>query len=116
MTRTLTLALLSTLVLSSCSAVDRVLPRGNAASAVALPFRATLSRSPDDRRNFAVSVNAPGATLDEVRESARFPATRYCLETYGGSPVDWVIDPATGDWAVIRTEGGLSVAGRCVAR
>ena len=42
-------------------------------------------------------MKAPGASLDDVRESARFEVTRYCLSTYGGSAADWTVDPATGD-------------------
>ena len=83
--------------------------------AAALPYRASLSRGAN-RRDFTVSVKAPGATLDEARESARFRATLYCIERYGGSIVDWVIDPETEDWAVARAGDRLVVGGRCVAR
>ena len=38
----------------------------------------------------------------DVRESVRFPVTRYCISAYGGSDADWEIDPATGDWAFTR--------------
>ncbi|MCV6593415.1 MAG: hypothetical protein OIF48_10715 [Silicimonas sp.] len=85
------------------------------AAASGLPYSASLTRG-EDRRDFTVEVNAVGADLSEARESARFPATRYCIETYGASDVDWVIDPATGDWAVSRSDRGLVVSGRCTAR
>jgi hypothetical protein len=80
-----------------------------------LPFRASLSRG-EDRRDFTVSVRAEGNSLDAVRETVRFTATSYCLPTYGGSDVDWQIDPATQDWAFVRDGADLVFNGRCLAR
>lgn len=80
-----------------------------------LPYRASLSRR-EEPRSFAVSVTASEATVDEVRESARMPATRHCLETYGGSDADWVTDPASGDWAFARDGELMVFSGRCTAR
>jgi hypothetical protein len=86
-------------------------PRG-----VGLPFDAQLSEG-QTARAFSVLVRAPGATLEQARESARYEATRHCLELTGFSDVDWMIDPATGDWAVSRTEDGEPVvSGRCTER
>ena len=80
-----------------------------------LPYRAVLKRE-DDRRNFTVRVRAGGVSVPDVRESVRFPATRYCLTTYGGSDVRWEIDPATGDWAFSREGDDMIFRGRCLAR
>ena len=82
----------------------------------ALPYKAKLSRGAEDRRNFVVTVRAGGVSVADVRESVRFPATRYCLKTYGGSEADWVIDPATGDWAFSRDGENMIFSGRCLAR
>ena len=80
-----------------------------------LPYRASLSRA-EEPRSFVVSVTAGDATIDEVRESARMPATRHCLETYGGSDVDWVTDPASGEWALARDGDVMVFSGRCTVR
>jgi hypothetical protein len=64
----------------------------------------------------AVSVKAPEASVEDVRESARFEVTRYCLSTYGGSAADWTIDPATGDWAFVREGENMVFAARCTTR
>jgi hypothetical protein len=42
--------------------------------------------------------------------------TRYCLATFGTSEADWATDPATGDWAVTRTENGAVLQARCTGR
>lgn len=80
-----------------------------------LPYRASLKRG-EDRRNFTVRTEAGGVGVPEARESARFPATRYCLETYGRSDIDWQIDPATEDWAFLRDGQAMIFQGRCTAR
>lgn len=85
------------------------------ASASGLPFQASLKWG-EDRRDFTVRVAAGGVGVEEARESTRFPATRYCIETYGASDVDWVIDPATGDWAFARDGQDMIFQGRCTAR
>ena len=90
--------------------------RENGPRAVDLPYDARLTTG-ETWRDFTVLVRAPGATLAQARESARFVATRHCIDRTGFSDVIWVIDPATGDWAVSRTEGGEPVvAGRCAER
>jgi hypothetical protein len=86
-------------------------PRG-----VGLPFDARLNEG-ETARDFTVLVEAPGATLAQVRESARYEATRHCIDLSGFSTVDWTLDPATGDWAVIRTADGEPIlSGRCTER
>jgi hypothetical protein len=99
--------------LSACNLTSRLSRDVN--RAVDLPFRANLSTG-DERRDFTVTVRADGASLAEARESARYPATRHCIDVSGSSEIDWQIDPATGDWATVRSENGdLSVSGRCAA-
>ena len=100
-------------VLSGCSSVrERFF--GSQADRT-LPYRASLTKG-EDRRDFLVRVVAGGASVAAVRESVRFPATRYCLETFGGSDALWVRDPGTGDWAFTRDGQDMIFRGRCVAR
>ena len=101
--------------LTACASVQQRI-FGIQTTDLGLPFRADLTRG-ETRREFSVTVRAEGASLEDARESARYPATRHCIERFGLSDVDWVLDPATGDWAVTRTEnGGLVVSGQCVGR
>jgi len=103
--------LILAMLLSGCGASD-----SEQDADLDLPFRARLVKD-DAPRAFTVTARADGAGLEEARESARFPATRHCIETHGFSQVDWDIDPATGDWAHTRTaDGDLIVSGRCARR
>lgn len=81
-----------------------------------MPFRAAV-RPGEDRRDIAVTVTVPpGVPLADFRESARFPVTRYCIETFGSSEAEWTADPASGDWAVARAETTAGLRARCAAR
>lgn len=81
-----------------------------------LPFRAGFAKT-EDPRVINVRVAHRGADVAAVRESVRFEATKYCLLTFGGSNADWVIDPATGDWAFTREgDSSLVFTARCTAR
>ena len=103
------------LILSGCGIRERLFGGGGQADR-ALPYRTTVSKG-EDRRNFAVRVvRAGGVSVADVRESARFGATRYCLTTFGGSDTRWEIDPRTGDWAFMRDGSDMIFRGRCVAR
>lgn len=97
--------------LAACAALPDRGPR-----AAGLPYDARLDTG-ETWRDITVLVRAPGASLAEARESARYEATRHCLDRSGFSAVDWVIDAATGDWAVARSPADEPiVTGRCVGR
>lgn len=97
--------------LAGCAVLEDRGPRS-----VGLPFDARLDQG-ETWRDFTVTVRAPGADVPDIRESARFMATRHCLERSGFSEAIWAIDPASGDWAVARDKDGNPVlSGRCAGR
>ena len=108
------------LALPGCSTLSGVggWIRGDAAGEAArpLPYRASFTRG-EDRRDLTIRVQAPAsATVDQVRESARFEATRYCIPNFGGSDARWTIDPVTGDWAFTRDGNEMIFNARCLKR
>ena len=112
-------AMLVTGLLAGCSSFGSLSfgnPARNADTENDLPFRASLSKGADPR-NIAVSVTAPGETsVDEVRESVRFEATKYCLLRFGSSDAEWDLDPTTNDWAFTQSGRVLVFSGRCSGR
>ena len=113
----LSVVILATLPLEGCGTIGDAwngLWGGNLSDRP-LPYRAKLSKG-QDRRDFLVRVNAGGVGVDAVRESVRFPATRYCLKTFGASDADWLINPDTGDWSFARDGSNMIFKGRCTAR
>lgn len=102
--------------LAGCGLTDRLgVGPGKVRGDKTMPYRTVLVPG-EDGRSFIVEAEAPGVPLAELRESVRLPATRYCLTTYGGSDVEWTLDPATGDWQSV-SDGELQVfSGVCLAR
>lgn len=81
-----------------------------------LPYPATVSADAEDPANFAVAVATGGAPLAAIRESVRFPATRYCLAHAGTSDIAWTAG-APGAWTARLAPDGRSVyTGRCTGR
>ena len=114
MRRLLIFALLASV--TGCGLADRVGLWGKVRGDRDQPYMAVLS-SGDDPRAFAVTVrDAAGASVDDIRESTRLPATRYCIDRYGASDVAWDTDPQTGDWETRRDGADLIFSGRCTAR
>lgn len=56
-------------------------------------FRAQANRVEGDRQQIIVSVRPVSASLDGALEAGRHEATRYCIENYGNSAMDWVVGP-----------------------
>lgn len=56
-------------------------------------FRANSSRVDGDRRQFTIAVRPVSASLEGAVEAGRYESTRYCIENYGNSAVDWVVGP-----------------------
>ncbi len=109
----LAVALLFPVVLSGCGLFGSA--GGGSVPDSVLPFEARLIEG-EDPRMVQVVVAAAGASVDDVRESARFPVTRYCLNQFGRSDARWEIDPDTGDWAVSRSSEAMIFNARCTAR
>jgi hypothetical protein len=108
MRRALILGLGVAMVAGACNRIDIRSPiqRGSGAE-TRLPHQASLRAERDGQ--LTVTVRAEGAGLAEVRESARYPVTRHCIDRHGASAADWEVDPATGDWAFARDSAGNMV-------
>lgn len=82
-------------------------------------FRA-VSASEDDRSFIASAKEAAGREAGAL-QAARFAATEYCLDRFGGSDILWAgQDPGTPDVAAPETfvivDGSLQREGRCIHR
>jgi hypothetical protein len=109
------LGVLLVLPLAGCGWLGNTFSFGDGA-VVATPYRATV-RAGEDRRDLTVTVaGAANVPLEDMRESARYAVTRYCIENFGKSEAAWATDPATQDWAVARTENGAVLEARCTGR
>lgn len=96
---------------SACSRIGNMFSRG-ARPDVALPYRGSVKQENDG--TLVVTVRAAGASLEQARESARFPVTRHCIDRAGSSAADWEMDAAGGDWAyALDASGNMILRARC---
>lgn len=110
MTRLLPTCVMLT-VMSACSVTsssDRILFDGKY-------FRAN-ARSVDKRAkptDFTVTVNGVSESLDGAREAGRYEATRFCVQNFGSSKIDWQVGPDSEPQTLRIENDKLTFAGKC---
>lgn len=78
-------------------------------------YPASSSAGDEDRRDFTASVTRASQGVAGAQRAALHEATRYCVNTFGTSRIDWANVPAgTAGPAYSRAGNRVSVAGRCV--
>jgi hypothetical protein len=106
----LTAALGAAVFVSACgtSSSDRILFDGKA-------FRAKAKAV--DKRNaptdFTVVVNGVSASLDGAREAGRHEGTKFCIDAFGTSKINWKVGPDTEPQNLRITDNKLTFAGTC---
>jgi hypothetical protein len=105
----LALAVCGALVAGCANREDRVLFDGNY-----YPGKVRAER--DDRRNFTATVRRAGRGIEGARKAAVHEATRYCIENFGTSAIEWAGAREEGGGAPVFSRAGdrLSVSGSCV--
>jgi len=56
-------------------------------------FKAKAKKEADDLSVFLVSVSPISASLEGARAAGQYEATRYCIDNYGNSKIDWIVGP-----------------------
>ncbi len=77
--------------------------------------RASLSKG-EDRRDFTVNVTPFQAIQEQALESGRYKATVYCLITYGGSDITWILGPDRPVEEMSVQNDTVTLTGRCTQR
>lgn len=69
----------------------------------------------DDRRDFTASVTRASQGMEGAQRATLHEATRYCVNTFGTSRIDWANVPEASDGPAFAREGDrVSASGRCV--
>lgn len=76
-------------------------------------FRAKIAKVDKQRDVFVVTVKDPAKSLEGARLAARHEGISYCLENYGTSDVDWVVDPLDEEAQLTIVKDQLTFQGRC---
>ena len=101
--------------LFGCGSINQYFKGFNVKPTEPLPYKTSLS-SQKNAEEFVVSVKNKEQGIEEVRESVRFEATKYCLLYFGTSDINWKISQITQDWAFDSNSGKLIFSGQCEVR
>lgn len=105
---TLALVVVCCLAAASCAKrQERVLFDGN--------FYPTKSKADkSDRANFVVTVRRVSRGIDGARMAGGHEGTRYCIENFGTSVIEWTQGPDAEDGTLQMSGGNLVLRGRCI--
>ena len=76
-------------------------------------FRSTASQVGKPRDVFEVTVSPASSSIEGAREAGRYEATRYCIENFGTSAVDWTEGPDAEDGTLRTANDRLILTGTC---
>lgn len=107
------IALAATVAVSGCSKTRDFIAGREKLAFDGQYFRSTVSPSKEDRAAFAVTVRDAAKSVDGAREAARYEATKYCIEQYGNSRIDWAVGPDSDAAALVIRDGDLNFNGVC---
>ncbi|WP_371688496.1 hypothetical protein [Ruegeria sp. EL01] len=63
--------------------------------------------------NFTVVINGVSASLDGAREAGRYEGTKFCIENFGSSRIEWKVGPDTEPQQLQISDDKLTFAGTC---
>ena len=101
--------------LLGCGSINSPLKSFKVRPTEPLPYKTSLNAQ-KNAEGFVVLVKHKEQGIEEVRESVRFEATKYCLLKFGTSNINWKISQTTQDWAFVSDSGKLTFSGQCEVR
>ncbi len=83
-----------------------------------LPFDGQFFRSDTkvidkNKEHISVTVRPVSASLQGAREAGLYEATRYCIENYGTSNIEWVASPDAEEENLAIEKDTLTLEGMC---
>jgi hypothetical protein len=100
--------LIAALLLSACGQrkADKVAFDG-------VYFRSTASKIDKKRDRFEIAVAPASSSMAGAREAGRYEATRYCIDNFGTSDMDWSEGPDAADGTLTVANDKLILRGTC---
>lgn len=105
--------LLATGLLASCGIQEKIRGENNRVAFDGIYFKSRLNADKADTMAFAVTVAGASQNIDAAREAGRYEATKYCVNNFGNSEVDWSAGPDAPLGALVISDDTLNLAGRC---
>lgn len=63
--------------------------------------------------DFTATVRQPARSIDGAVQAAQYQGTKYCIENFGTSDIDWTVGPDTPKDQLAISNDTLSLSGRC---
>jgi hypothetical protein len=78
-------------------------------------FRAKASKlDKDDRQSFIVQIGDIERSFEGALQAGAYEATKYCIENYGTSDIQWISGPEDDPDNFAIERGRLTLQGTCV--
>ncbi len=77
-------------------------------------FKSRAATVGEDRSHFRVEVRRATQSLDGAKASGHHAGTRYCIEQYGSSKIDWISGPYQENDTLVLDGDQLIMEGICV--
>ncbi|MFD3189290.1 hypothetical protein ACFMPD_03315 [Sedimentitalea sp. HM32M-2] len=65
------------------------------------------------RADFTATIFDVSRSLDGARQAAGYEGTKYCIENYGTSVIDWSVGPETEPGRLQVADDAITFRGRC---
>ena len=62
---------------------------------------------------FYTQIQGVSYSFDGAREAGRYEGTKYCINNYGTSNIDWKVGPDSDPSRLVVTDDSLTFLGRC---
>ena len=67
----------------------------------------------DKREHFTIEVRRATQSIEGAKEAGRYGGTRYCIEQYGTSVIEWISGPDQENQALRMDDDDLILEGIC---
>ncbi|MYM54518.1 hypothetical protein GR167_04325 [Rhodobacteraceae bacterium GS-10] len=104
---------MATGLLAGCGVKEKIRGDNNRVAFDGIYFKSHLTADKADNMAFAVTVAGASQNIAAAREAGRYEATKYCVNNFGNSEVDWTAGPDAPLGALVISDDTLNLAGRC---
>ena len=107
--------LIVVLALASVSACGLIRPSEDRILFDGKAFR-TKAKAVDKKNSpadFTIVVKGVSASLDGAREAGRHEGTKFCVQNFGSSRINWKVGPDTEPQQLTISDDQLTCAGTC---
>lgn len=77
-------------------------------------FTSNASKTGDSRADIVITVRPASQSITGALEAGRYESTRYCIDNFGTSEMDWIVGPDEDPESYAIEGDVLTLSGSCV--